>query len=147
MVRLTIEVGEELLKREVLLLPVAYDRLIAIATKIMERSSTTANVELQSMVSSRWVLSSLTANLQHHITCSCKVRKYGTLLYRPNTDLRVELSQALWNVKSSPLRSQNTQEQRNEPDDQNKNNNKQVFDNLNAFTHKDSVGKRQGNSI
>ena len=36
---------------------------------------------------------------------SCKVRKYGTLVYRPNSDLIRLLSEAMWklrNVESTP---------------------------------------------
>jgi len=44
--------------------------------------------ESHDLVSSQWLLSTLEVKLQHHITYSCKVHKYGTLVYRPNSDLR-----------------------------------------------------------
>ena len=62
--------------------------------------------ELQELttLSSRWTLSEVTAKLQHHMVYSCKVRKYGTLVYRPNSDLILLLSEVmwkLWNVEST----------------------------------------------
>ncbi len=41
------------------------------------------------------MLSSLTATLKHHIAYKCTVHKY-----RPNTDLRPVLAQALWRIRS-----------------------------------------------
>ncbi len=46
-----------------------------------------------------WVLSSLIANLQHHMTYRCTVRKYGTLILRPNTDLMPSLQKTLWRLR------------------------------------------------
>lgn len=43
----------------------------------------------------------LTANLGHHIAYSCKVRKYGTLVYRANADLIPLLSEALWKLQNA----------------------------------------------
>ena len=43
--------------------------------------------------------------LQQHIQFSCKVKKYGTLLYRPNSDFKALLQQALWKLKSKQVQS------------------------------------------
>ena len=51
-------------------------------------------------ITAMWVLSNLTSALQQHIAYSCKVRKYGTLLYRPNSDFKGLLQQALWKLKN-----------------------------------------------
>ena len=41
------------------------------------------------------MLSNLTSALQHHLVHACKARRYGTLLYRSNTDLVLLLQQSL----------------------------------------------------
>ena len=51
-------------------------------------------------VSSRWILSELTVNFQHHIAYSCKVRKHGMLVYRPTSDVLALLSEAMWKLKN-----------------------------------------------
>ena len=64
--------------------------------------------ELKS-ISSRSVLSEITAKYQHHVTYTCKVRKHGTLVYRHNSDILALLSEALWKLKQAhvePIRSE-----------------------------------------
>lgn len=51
--------------------------------------------------SGRWILSDLTATFHQHIACSCNVRKCGTLVYRPSSDLAPLLSEALWRLRSA----------------------------------------------
>ena len=34
-----------------------------------------------------WVLSMLSTHFEHHITWACTAKKYGTLPYRPGTDM------------------------------------------------------------
>ena len=46
-----------------------------------------------------WVLSNLTNRLQQHIGYSCTVKKYGTVLYRPNADIKGLLQRLLWKLK------------------------------------------------
>ena len=57
-------------------------------------------VEVTKLVTSRWTLSNLTPNLKHHISYSCRARKYGTLLYRSKSNLLSPLAQALWSVQN-----------------------------------------------
>ena len=38
-------------------------------------------------------------NLQQHVTYSCPVKKYGTRIYRVNSDLKSALAQALWKLR------------------------------------------------
>ena len=52
----------------------------------------------EDLFTSRWIQSNLTVHLQHHMTYSCRVRKYGTIIYRPHSDLILSLSQALWEL-------------------------------------------------
>ena len=68
------------------------------------------NLDAEDMtkVTSRWVLNNLTATLKHHLMYNCSVRKYGTLLYRPQVDLRPALAQALW--RSQNIGTQSTNE-------------------------------------
>ena len=53
-----------------------------------------------SLKKAQWILSILTVLLQHHLAISCKVRKYGTLLYRPNVDFNTLLAQNLWEKRN-----------------------------------------------
>ena len=43
-------------------------------------------------VTPRWILSNLTTSLGHHLSCACKIRKLGTIIYRSNSDLLLALS-------------------------------------------------------
>ena len=51
----------------------------------------------------RWLLSSLVSSLQHHLTYVCRVKKYGTVLYRTNGDILATLAASLHKLsKPSP---------------------------------------------
>ncbi len=80
-------------------LPTVYDMLCQYTDELL-RANNLESEAIKKLVTSRWVLSSLTATLQYHIAYKCTVRKYGTLIYRPNTDLLPVLTQALWRVRS-----------------------------------------------
>ena len=85
---------------------------------------------------STWLLSGLTANLKHHIAYSCKVRKYGTILYRPNADLLPSIQKAMWRVRHlelargepQPESNPNTMHDTQPPD-------RRVLDDLNDRVH------------
>ena len=104
MVRTTIEVGKRLFNNGVILLPVAHDYFCDMVSRVV---NTTFVSDINSLTDlhnhSRWVLSNLTSSLTHHLTTSCKVRKHGTLLYRPQTDFEIALSQSLWKIRLHPL--------------------------------------------
>ena len=89
-----VHVGEELLQRKVLLLPAAHDFFLEKYDEILATIDL-HEAEAQIAVVSLWVLSNLTSALQHHLVYTCKACKYGTLLYRPNTDLVPLLQQSL----------------------------------------------------
>ena len=58
----------------------------------------------EDLFTSRWIQSNLTVHLQHHMIYSCRVCKYGTIIYSPYSDLILSLSQTLWlvhNIKSN----------------------------------------------
>ena len=57
--------------------------------------------DIMKLFQARWVLSSLTAALDYHLSYKCTVRRYGTLLYRSNLDIRPALTQALWKLRNS----------------------------------------------
>ncbi len=80
---------------EVLYLLVVLDQFQGYATELAAASQLDEEGTVKS-VSSTWLLSGLTANLNHHIAYSCKTRKYGTLIYRPTTDLLPSLQKAMW---------------------------------------------------
>ena len=94
-------VDRELLERNALLLHDVYDWFCQFAD---EQSHHLKDVDTSKLTTSANILSNILSNLiatlQHHITYCCKTRKYGTLLYRPNTDLTLNLARALWEVVS-----------------------------------------------
>ena len=87
--KVTIEVAEELLKRNALLLQDAHDRFCSIATACSQNlhRDTDEGISISKLCTPAFILSHLTAALQQHIQYSCTVKKFGTLLYRPGTDL------------------------------------------------------------
>ena len=99
-------VGEVLLqKRAVLLLTTAHEFFIDKRDQILAASGKHMTGS-QTKITLLWVLNHLTMALQHHLKCTCKiykehlkctckVHKYGTLLYRPNTDFIPLLQESL----------------------------------------------------
>ena len=96
----TIYVGNILLEKQACLLTTARDYFLKCANKMLPKPTIHLECDLENLVSSRWVLSNLVLNLKHHITYHCSVLKYGTVLYRPNTDLLLPLCRALHTVRS-----------------------------------------------
>ena len=94
--RVVVTVGRKLLNGNVLLLSNVHDLFCSFATELLYY----LNEEIViSLITSAYILSSLTASLQLHIEYCCKTKKYGTLLYRPNTDLKPALAQSLWQLR------------------------------------------------
>ncbi len=90
----TIEVGKILLDNGVVLLPTVYDLFEKYLT--LEHASDNSN-----KVTSRYILSHLKATFEHHITYICKACKYGTLIYRPNTDFINTTAKLLWKQRKN----------------------------------------------
>ena len=63
---------------------------------------------MHQLVTSQWILSNLIGTLEHHLTCVCKVRKHGTLMFRQNTDCLSSLSQALWKLRNTCIKQPET---------------------------------------
>jgi len=100
-IKTTVFVGEELLKDHAILLPSVHDSFTSYAKELLTATNLESEVvEVTKLVTSRWILSNLTANLKYHISYSCRARKYGTLLYRSKSDLLSPLAQALWRVRN-----------------------------------------------
>ena len=103
MIHITKVVAIELLSNSALLLPVVHEwfcsHLDALITS--QRIKTKDIGDLNQLVRARWILSNLTVNLQHHISYTCTTRKFGTLIYRSNSDLTIPLAQALWKQRST----------------------------------------------
>ena len=85
-------VGRELLNGNAMLLPDVQDWFRAFAQQRLD-------LEEKAKVTSGFILSNLIATLQHHMAYSCKTRKFGTLIYRPNADIVQNLARALWKVR------------------------------------------------
>ena len=87
-------VGRQLLDRNALHLPSVHDLLCQYIIEVLSTHNLESEDIITKLVTSRWVLSSLLATLQNHIAYTCTVRIYGiyTLIYRPNTDLRLILA-------------------------------------------------------
>ena len=92
-------VAEELLQRNVLHLPAVHDFLCNHADKLAVAANLGEKGDIHKLVTCMWVLSILRANLQHHITYRCTVCKYGTLIFRPNTDLIPSLQKTMWRLR------------------------------------------------
>ena len=96
--KMLIEVGGMLLENRAALLPTIHSEFIQYARDLMSESRIQEIPDLQ-LITSRCILSEIIATFQHHVIYACKVRKYGTLVYRANSDLVVLLSEALWKMK------------------------------------------------
>ena len=97
MTRVTLSVAEELLHGNALLLPDVYDLFCFTAAELSHLLK--ERVDTSRLVTAEFILSHLTSTLQHHMQYSCKVKKFGTLLFRPGSDLSQPLTQALWKVR------------------------------------------------
>ena len=82
-----------------------------------------------------YILSGLTANLQHHVTCKCKVRKYGTLVFRPFTDLTASLQQAMWNLHQIQLHNGSQTKTLPSTEEHTQHDFMPVLDQLNDYVH------------
>ena len=81
-----IYVGDIILRNEAILLPQVHETFSTFAIDTLSTSNLEWVGEPKGLVTARCILSNLTATLQHHLSYVCKVKKYGTLLYRSNGD-------------------------------------------------------------
>ena len=124
MMRVVITIGRELLDGNVMLLPDVHERFNSYASELSQYLH--EDVNISKLVTSAYILSNLTANLQHHMTYTCTIKKYGTLIYRPNVDLRPALAQALWRIRSTGETAHSGAATCNPPD------HREVLDDLNS---------------
>ena len=100
MAKTVVTVGNVLQENRAMLLPSIHSMFTNYAQDLAKAEDLQEPPELKSL-GSRWVYSELTAQLQHHMVYSCKVRKYGTLVHRPDpTYLILLLSKAMWKLWS-----------------------------------------------
>ena len=91
-----LDVGEMLLENHATLLPTVCASFHHYATELAVEHGIEEPPELK-LVNTRWILCEIT-KYQHHVACVCKVRKYGTLVYRPTSDIH---ALALWKIKKT----------------------------------------------
>ena len=81
MIRTTKIVATNLLTNSALLLPEIYENFCShLTTLITSHQINCDDVDIRQLIRARWILSNLTANLQHHISYSCTTRRFGTLI-------------------------------------------------------------------
>ena len=74
-IKTTVFVGEELLKDHAILSHSVHDSFTSYAKELLTATNLESEVvEVTILVTSRWILSNLTANLKHHISYSCQAR-------------------------------------------------------------------------
>ena len=97
--RSAILVGETLLEQNAILLPEVYHYSHKTYADITMSQNM---VGLNTTISSNWLLSELSAILEHHMayTCRCSVRRYGTVLYRYGGDLLHAVNVSLGHSRS-----------------------------------------------
>ena len=101
MTRVVVAVGRDLLNGNVMLLPHVHNLFNLYASELSYHLR--EEIDTSKLVTLANILSNLKTNLQHHIAYCCKTRKHGTLMYRPNADLRPALAQALWRLWSKNI--------------------------------------------
>ena len=101
MMKTTVLVGRELLSNNAILLPSVRDSFCEYTKELLRAANLQGEeeVEVNKLVSTRWILSNLIANLKHNISYTCQVYKYDTLLYR--SDLLYPLTQASGKLRNS----------------------------------------------
>ena len=95
-----VTVGNALLENRALLLPSIHSGFRQELTTLVNAKGIREPQEYTTL-SSRWLLSELVGRLQHHMVYTCKVRKYGTLLYRPSSDIVMLLTEAMWKLRNT----------------------------------------------
>ena len=94
-----VTVGNVLLEKRAILLP-AIHAIFRQQARVLLTAKQVPEPQEFTNLSSRWILSELIGTLQHHMVYSCKVRKYGTLVYRSNRDF-VLLTKAMWKLRNA----------------------------------------------
>ena len=100
LIQTVVKVGYVLLEKRALLLPKIHSNFRQVARTLLATKGMEEPPEFTNL-SSRWLLSELIGRLQHHMMYSCKVRKYGTLIYRPSSDIVLLLTEAMWKLQNA----------------------------------------------
>ena len=91
------EVGAMLLEHRATLLPMICSNFNKHITLLLEEHGAQEPPELK-LMNSRRILCEIKAKYQHHVAYTCKVRRYGTLVYRSSSDIHAVLSEVLWKL-------------------------------------------------
>ena len=78
----TLYVAELLYRQEALLLPSVHNAFSHYAAETIQAAHIEFGDDVNQLVTARWLLSNLVSSLQHHLSYVCRIKKYGTLLYR-----------------------------------------------------------------
>ena len=99
----TLYVAESLYRQEALLLPSVHSAFSQYAAESIQTTNLEfgGDVHVKQLVTARWLLSNLVSALQHHLSYVCRVKKYGTLLYRTNGDILATLATSLHKLSKS----------------------------------------------
>ena len=87
-----IYVANTIVKHEALLLPTVHEHF---SIAVREHMSAINLQWEEDQVTAQWILSNLIVTLGNHLSYACKIRRYGTLLYRTNGDLLSSLTVSL----------------------------------------------------
>ena len=99
-IKTIVYVGHKLQQGEALLLSTAHEIFMGYTKYAIENYATHITLPSKDSVTAKWILARLNESLGHHMSFTCKTRKYGTLLYRPDSDMVAIATQALWKLKA-----------------------------------------------
>ena len=77
-------IENELLQPRAVLLPAAHSNFLQHHEQLQLRANICCDPGAPK--TAMWVFGNIICTLKHHLEYSCKIRKYGTLMYRPNTN-------------------------------------------------------------
>ena len=139
MAQTSLHVAVTILHQEALLLPAVHELLLREVTESLKAANLEVVGDKKEFVTARWVLSNLVTALQHHLSCACRVRKYGILLYRTNGDIITSLTISLHKLSSANTQLQEPTSTCNIPKPSkptlSKPDQDMVMDNLNTHMH------------
>ena len=98
--RVVSAVAGVLLNGNAVLLPDVHDWFCYFAG---QQSHNLSDICVSKLGTSANIPNTLIGTLQHHITYTCSIKTYGTLIYRPDIDLTAALTRTLWRLRQTNL--------------------------------------------
>ena len=126
------DVGTMLLENQATLLPIICAKF---HQYVREFAQDNVGVQESTELNSRRILCEIKAQYQHHVACVCKVRKYGTLVFRPTSDIHTLLTEALWKVKTLQEGKTGAKHQETPPSDIGNNSGTCTVSHINSLIH------------